>query len=167
MAFPQRLPVVTSDDGQWGDILNQFLDKEHYNNTGVDDPNNGMHQTVTLVAGTATAGTAPLKFNTGTLLTAPEVGALEFNDNGTNGKLYASYKQATTTTRLTVAAYDDASGATGDTYYRDANGNFKRLAVGTTNQVLTVTSGLPVWKTSTVASNYGIIRAIGAGIVNF
>lgn len=34
-----------------------------------------------LGAGTATAGTAPLKFTAGTLLTTPEIGAVEFADN--------------------------------------------------------------------------------------
>ena len=36
---------------------------------------------LTLPAGTATAGTAPLKFTSGTLLTASEAGAIEFNND--------------------------------------------------------------------------------------
>jgi len=73
----QRLPIVDSDDGVWGDILRQYLMKEHYN----DDTNNsinGGHKTVTIQAGTASAGTAPLKFTSGTLLSTPEAGAIEF-----------------------------------------------------------------------------------------
>ena len=73
----QRLPTVGSDDGTWGTILNQFLEKEHYN-TGVDNVLNGMHKTITVSAGTTAAGTAPLKFTSGSLLTAPEAGAMEF-----------------------------------------------------------------------------------------
>lgn len=77
---PQRLPIVDSDDGTWGDILRQYLLKEHY-----DDGNpagsaaNGGHKTITIRAGTASANTAPLKFTSGTLLATPEAGAIEFN----------------------------------------------------------------------------------------
>jgi len=38
--------------------------------------------------------------------------------------------------------------ATGDIYYRDGSGVFKRLAIGTAGQVLTVAAGLPSWVTS-------------------
>lgn len=95
----QRLPAVGSDDGQWGTILNQFLEKEHYN-TGVDNVDNGGHKTVTIRAGTATAGTAPLKFTSGTVLTAPEAGAMEFNSDS----LY--FTTTTGPTRKTVAWTD-------------------------------------------------------------
>ena len=142
MSTPQRLPVVNGDDGQWGSILNQWLAKEHYDD-GTDNPVNGGHETITVRPGTATAGTAPLKFSSGTLLTAPEAGAVEFLTD----KLY--FTQTTSTTRKTVAAYDDSSGATGDTYYRDSSGNFVRLAVGTNGYVLTLASGLPTWAAAT------------------
>lgn len=39
------------------------------------------------------------------------------------------------------------SDATGDIYYRNSGGQLTRLAIGTTNQVLTVSSGLPSWQT--------------------
>jgi len=135
----QRLPYVDGDDGDWGDILNQFIEKEHYN-TALDDPANGGHQKITIRPGTATAGTAPLKFTSGTPLTAPEAGAIEFQTD----RLY--FTQTTGPTRKTIAAYDDASGATGDTYYRDASGNFVRLAAGSTDDVLKVAGGVPSWK---------------------
>lgn len=80
MPTPQRLPIVNSDDGQWGDILNQYLKKEHYDD-GTDNAVNGGHQKITIRAGTATANTAPLKFTTGTNLTTPETGAMEFSSN--------------------------------------------------------------------------------------
>lgn len=73
----QRLPIVDGDDGAWGDILNQFLEKEHYN-TGVDNASNGGHKNITLRPGTTAAGTAPLKFTSGSLMTAPEAGAVEY-----------------------------------------------------------------------------------------
>lgn len=135
----QRLPTVNGDDGAWGDILNQYLSKEHYN-TGLDNIVNGGHQNITLRPGTTTAGTAPLKFTSGSLTSSAEAGAVEFLAD----KLY--FTQTTGATRKTIAAYDDASGATGDVYYRDSGGNFVRLGIGTPTQVLTVNSGLPSWQ---------------------
>lgn len=132
----QRLPTVGGDDGAWGTILNQYLEKEHYN-TGSDNASNGMHETVTIRAGVASAGGAPLKFTSGTNLTSAEAGAMEYNGS----YLYFS----PSTTRKTVAVYDDSSGATGDVYYRDSGGNIVRLAIGSASDVLTVSGGLPSW----------------------
>ncbi len=140
MAQPQRLPAVNGDDGAWGDILNQYLSKEHYN-TGLDNPVNGGHQTVTIRPGTAAAGTAPLKFTAGPLLTTAEAGAVEFNSD----KLYITNS---TLTRKTIAAYDDAAaggGANGDMHYRDAVGNFVRFPIGLNTYVLTAVGGVPTW----------------------
>lgn len=137
----QRLPTVNGDDGAWGDILNQFMAKEHYN-TGVDNAANGGHKTVTLQPGTNVAGTAPLKFTSGSLLTAPEVGAIEFSVD----KLY--YTQTSAATRRVIAAYDDSGGAKGDIYYRNnsgSSGSFTSLAVGADTYVLTASGGLPTW----------------------
>lgn len=134
----QRLPVVNGDDGQWGTILNNFLGKEHYNDT-TDNPVNGGHQTITIRAGTTAANTAPLKFTSGSLLTTPEVGAVEFVTN----RLY--YTQTTGPTRMTILAVDDAAGASGDLYYRNSTGDLIRLPVGSNSQVLTVSSGVPTW----------------------
>lgn len=154
MPTPQRLPSVNGDDGVWGDILNQFISKEHYD-SGADSATNGGHQKITIRAGSATAGTAPLKFTSGTVLTSPEAGAIEFNSD----RLY--FTQTTGTTRKVVAAFDDTSGATGDLYYRDSSGNFTRLGIGSGNQVLKVSSGLPSWgqmilATATKTSGYTI-----------
>jgi hypothetical protein len=147
MATPQRLPIVGSDDGTWGDIIRQFLMKEHYNDD-TDNAVNGGHQKITIRAGTATAGTAPLKFTSGTVLSSPEAGAMEFNSD----TLY--FTITTGTTRKKVAIYDDSSGATGDTYYRDSSGNFVRLGIGSSGQVLKVSSGLPAWGPSSSNSNF-------------
>ncbi|TAL14766.1 hypothetical protein EPN95_01820 [Patescibacteria group bacterium] len=141
MAIEQRLPVVNSDDGVWGDDLNAFLGKEHYNGDATLTPGtstNGGHKTVTLQPGTATAGTAPLKFATGTLLGTAEAGAVEFNTD----KLYYS---TTTPTRMTVAAYPTVGGATGDLYYRSSTGSLTVLPVGSNTNVLTLASGVPTW----------------------
>ena len=77
----QQIPIVSSDDGSWGTILNQYLKKEHCDN-------------------------------------------------------------------MTVLAVDDALGASGDLYYRNGTGDLVRLSVGTTSQVLTVSSGAPTWATA-------------------
>jgi len=157
----QRLPTVNGDDGAWGDILNQFLQKEHYN-TGADNAANGGHQHITVRPGSTTAGTAPLKLTSGPLMSTPEAGAIEFLTD----KLY--FTKTTGTTRGTVASYDDTSGATGDLYYRDASGNFVRLPIGSTTNVLTVTGGIPAWSpvpsggSTRVVNNISIATTAGA-----
>lgn len=135
----QRLPIENSDEGTWGAILNNFLSKEHYDN-GTDNAAAGGHKTVTIQPGTSSAGTAPLKFTSGTLLSAAEAGAVEFDGN------FYYLTQTSGTTRKKVAAYDDASGVAGDIYYRDASGYFVRLGIGSPGNVLTVSGGnLPSW----------------------
>ena len=66
---------------------------------GVDTPTATVH----LKAGSATDSTSPLKFTSGTLLTAPELGAMEFVDNGTDGYLYITLNIAGTLTRVQIA----------------------------------------------------------------
>lgn len=136
MPTPQRLPIVNNDDGVWGDIIRQYLAKEHFNDD-TDNAANGGHKNVTIRPGTTTA--APLKFTTGSTLTTPEAGAIEF----INDTLY--FTITTGTVRKKFAIYDDSSGATGDIYYRDSGGSLVRLPVGTDTHVLTLTSGLPTW----------------------
>ncbi|HUS26090.1 MAG TPA: hypothetical protein VMY99_01960 [Nevskiaceae bacterium] len=150
----QRLPIVNSDDGVWGDIIRQYIMKEHYNDD-TDNAANGGHKTVTIRAGTASAGTAPLKLTSGTLMSTPEAGAIEFNTDS----LY--FTITTGPVRKKVAIYDDSAGATGDLYYRNSSGNFARLAVGADGKTLRVSSGSPAWTdatlaTSTKTSNYTI-----------
>ena len=151
----QRLPIVNSDDGVWGDILRQYVTKEHYNDD-TNNPENGGHQKVTIRPGTATAGTAPLKFSSGTVMSSPEAGAMEFNSD----TLY--FTITTGTVRKKVAIYDDASGANGDIYYRDSSANLVRLGVGATGKTLRVSGGVPAWSdatfaTSTKTTNYTIV----------
>lgn len=154
----QRLPYVDGDDGDWGDILNQFLEKEHYN-TASNNPANGGHQTVTIRAGEAAAGKAPLKFDPdGTLLAVPEAGALEVEGE----HIYYSGK-GTGTTRRVLPGYDSAGSAPGDMYYRRAdNGNLESLAIGTPGSVLTANADSePEWAAPT-----GISRSINSVSTN-
>lgn len=159
----QRLPIVDGDDGEWGEILNQYVEKEHYN-TGTNNAANGGHKTITIRPGTASAGTAPLKFNSGTLLTSPEAGAMEFYGD----RLYQTV--TTGAVRKTIAMYDDSSGATGDIYYRDSSGNFTRLGIGSTDQVLKVAGGLPVWGSAggggTPGGSNGNVQYNDAGVLS-
>lgn len=136
--MPQRLPIVDGDDGTWGTILNQYLSKEHYDD-GTDNAANGGHKTVTIRAGTAAAGTAPLKLTAGTLLTTPEAGAVEFAGN----QLY--FTQPTGTTRKIVATVP-STGTTGELYYRDSVGSLTPVTAGSDRDVLRLSSGLPVWE---------------------
>ena len=137
----QRLPIVNADDGTWGNILNQYLSFQHTQTQvgGVNtyDPGNGGHQNVTITAGTSS--NAPLTLAAGTNLSSPAAGSVEFD--GTYFYLTPA------SIRKTVAIYNDSSGAAGDTYYRDSSGNFTRLGIGSTGQVLTVSAGLPSWQT--------------------
>ena len=55
-----------------------------------------------LPAGTATAGTAPVKFSAGTLLTTPEVGTIEFTDDGTTAHIYGTIRIAGVVTRVQI-----------------------------------------------------------------
>jgi len=100
----QRLPIVDQDDGSWGAVLNQFIEKEHYN-TGADYAPNGGHKTITIRPGTTAALTAPLKFTTGSLMTTPEAGAVEF----LNDKLYFTRTTAPASTARMVLTTGDTN----------------------------------------------------------
>jgi hypothetical protein len=155
--YPQRLPIVGSDDGTWGNILLQYLQLQHVN-TGTNSATNGGHQNVTITAGTPSA--APLTFTSGTSLTTPAAGSMEF----TTDTLY--FTITTGTARETVAMFNDASGAQGDIHYRGSGaagsaGPLQRLGIGSTGQYLGVSGGVPAWTnltypTSTKTSAYTI-----------
>jgi hypothetical protein len=65
---------------------------------GMTAPTASLH----LPAGTATANTAPAKLTAGTLLATPEIGAIEFTDDGTTAHLYCTVRVATVVTRVQV-----------------------------------------------------------------
>jgi len=56
-----------------------------------------------LPAGTAAAGTAPLKLTAGVVNTTPELGTVEFTDNGTTGHLYITLNVGGVVTRKEIS----------------------------------------------------------------
>ena len=56
------------------------------------------------------------------------------------------------------------SDATGDIYYRNSSGNIQRLGIGTTGQVLSVSSGLPSWQPAASADGSETIVNAGTSI---
>lgn len=103
---------------------------------------------VTIQAGTATAGTAPLKFTSGTNLTTPESGAVEFD--GTNYYATASTTRYTLAKTLTATAAlnfpNTASGATSDltiTVTGAADGD--AVSFGTPNAAVAAGSDYSAW----------------------
>lgn len=60
-------------------------------------------------------------------------------------------KTLSTGTVLNNLAMTLGSDATGDIYYRAAGGALTRLGVGSTNQILTISGGLPVWAPASAA----------------
>lgn len=54
---------------------------------------------------------------------------------------------------ITTPTINIGSDSTGDIYYRNSGGLFKRLAIGTNNYILRVVGGLPVWDQETATIN--------------
>lgn len=105
---------------------------------GVTAPTGIVH----IKAGTATAGTAPLKFTSGTNLTAAEAGAMEWD--GTN--LFVTATSGPT--RKTLAYNPMTTG--GDIIYGGSSGVETRLTNGSSGQVLTSGGGTaaPTWSSA-------------------
>lgn len=65
---------------------------------------------------------------------------------GTDKAVGKTATQTMTNKTLTSPAINLSSNATGDIYYRDSGGAFQRLAIGTSTQILQVsTGGIPQW----------------------
>jgi hypothetical protein len=91
--------------------------------------------------------------------------SVEFVYDGTTWQVYAQVgaggdavtltgTQTLTNKTLTSPVINVTSDATGDVYYRTAGGAFARLPIGSTDQVLTVASGLPSWAAAATFSSY-------------
>ena len=66
--------------------------------------------------------------------------------------LLSATTQTLTNKTLTSPAINVTSDATGDTYYRSAGGQFVRLPIGSTGQILKVAGGIPAWAAGSVFS---------------
>lgn len=118
---------------------------------GISTPTSVLH----LKAGTATASTAPLKFTSGTNLTTPEAGTMEFNGTSlfftpsTARKTIAFADLSNITGALGIAngGTGQTTLASGDMLYASAANTLSKRTIGTTGQVLTVVGGLPAWAT--------------------
>lgn len=76
---------------------------------------------------------------------------------GTDKAVGKTATQTMTNKTLTSPAINLSSNATGDIYYRDSGGTFQRLPIGTSTQILQVSSGgIPEWITNSnaTAPNY-------------
>ena len=143
---------------------------------GVTAPTAVLH----LKAGTATAGTAPLKFTSGTLLTAPVAGTVEFLTDAYYGTITTGAARKTfaflespifitpnlgtpsagVMTNVTgiatgLTAGNLSNGLGGQVLYQSAVNTTARLANGTAGQVLTSagTTLAPTWTTPTTVSS--------------
>lgn len=61
--------------------------------------------------------------------------------------------QSVTSLTLTTPVVNVGSDSTGDVYYRNSGGLLTRLAIGSTDQILAVSGGLPAWVSNPSASN--------------
>jgi len=123
---------------------------ESNNNIGIGtNPTASLH----IKAGTATASTAPIKLTSGTLLTTPEAGAIEFLTD-------AYYATITTGAARKQISYNDgsnwtfASQAIGDLLYASSTTAYTRLAAVAAGSVLRSNGvgAAPVWGTPAYAS---------------
>lgn len=74
---------------------------------------------------------------------------------GTDKAVGKTATQTLTNKTLTSPAINLGSNATGDIYYRDSGGTFQRLPIGTSTQILQVSSGgIPEWTTNPTGTNY-------------
>jgi hypothetical protein len=93
-----------------------------------------------LKAGTAATGTAPLKLTSGTNLTTPEVGAIEFN--GTS----LFYTNSTPARRTLVAAENTNTFSASQTYTTNPSGNWQQFSRLDSGAVFTLGSGGNDWR---------------------
>ena len=148
-AFGLFLPAITS-----GTTLNYAIysaggHSYHAGNLGLGIAESSV---LTLKAGTATAGTSPLKLTSGTLLTAPEAGSIEY----LTPRLYYTDGGSVRQT-LIPDAY-------GQLYTDDTTDNITITTAGTYYQWMGSTAGLYHLTTLSVASDNITIDSGGDGV---
>jgi hypothetical protein len=132
---------------------------------GVTSPTGVLH----LKAGTATANTAPLKFNSGTNLTTPEAGVFEYD-----GKVFYATPVASNRSVTVVENFVARTGAKTMTSNTSLQAIFSGGTGGLTNGSLTVTAStsyffemsINVSTMSATSGNFGF-SILGAGTATF
>jgi hypothetical protein len=71
-------------------------------NVGINTLSDLITAKLHIAASPGDAASAPLKLNPGTLMTVPELGAIEFTDDGVNGHLYITLNVASVLTRILI-----------------------------------------------------------------
>ena len=117
---------------------------------------------INIKAGSATAGFSPLKLTPGTYLTVPEVGSVEFIDNGYNGYFTATYNTLGVLKRNTLATVPTGTG------YIHVTSGIGDIATATGylfigRQVITAASGTYTPTTGTTAIFVQVLGGGGGG----
>ena len=100
-------------------------------------------------------GTSPLTITSTTLVSNLNVDKLDDQE----GTYYLDLTNSTGTLSTTKGGTGLSTYTTGDILYSSATNTLSRLSIGSNNQVLSISSGVPVWK-SLVASDVGAITGI-------
>lgn len=108
---------------------------------GVQAPTARFH----LPAGTATAGTAPLKFTTGTALTTPSDGAMEYHSSHLYFTIGSTRYQLDQQGGGGSVATDTIWDGIGDLVVGTGSNTAARLSIGAANMQLVSNGGAPVW----------------------
>jgi len=134
--MPGRLTFHTTPDGSKALAERMRIDNAGNVGIGITSISARLH----LPAGSATAGTAPLKLTSGTLMTNPEAGAIEYD--GTN-----FYCTNSTPTRSAIGTMNNPMTTAGDLIVGGTSGAPARLAKGVDGKTLMMVSGAVAWDT--------------------
>lgn len=154
--------TVTNGDGVSGNptftvgSLVVRTDQANTYSTGAQDFTSATSMTLPVSAGANPTADGAIAYDS-------TAAALEYGDGGTNrtvANLNESQtftnKTLSTGTVVTAATMTLGSDGTGDIYYRAVGGALTRLGIGSSNQLLTVSGGLPSW---TSASSVALPQA--------
>ncbi len=131
---PSRLVVSTTPEGSISQQERMTIDNDGKMGVGIDDPTATLH----LRAGTASVGGAPIKLESGTLLTTPENGAVEFDGNDL-------YVTENSTRQILLKGYKNSS-----------NLNFGTISAGGTAELTMTVAGANVGDTCSGTPASGI-----------